>query len=30
MIWIRFALLFLTDIYINVTYHFTTLHGRSF
>ena len=30
MIWIRVALLFLTDIYINVTYHFTFLHGRSF
>ena len=30
MIWIRAALIFLTGIYINVTYHFTSLHGRSF
>ena len=30
MIWIRVALLFLIDIYINVTYHFTFHHGRSF
>ena len=30
MIWIRVALIFLTGIYINVTYHFTSLHGRSF